>query len=117
FSTNVKSDLLANSWTPQNTNSKYPRLDVNDLYSHAISSYYVQSGTYTRLRNVQLGYNVPASMARWIQSARVYLQADNLFTITGYEGLDPALPAANILGPAGDVRDQYRGIDRGSYPS
>ncbi len=117
FSANVKKDLLANSWTPEHQNAKYPRLDVNDLYSHAISSYYVKNGTYTRLRNLQLGYNVPASMARWISAARVYLQADNLFTITGYEGLDPALPAANILGPAGDIRDQYRGIDRGSYPS
>jgi hypothetical protein len=45
------------------------------------------------------------------------VQAENLFTITGYPGLDPALPAANVGGAAGDVRDQYRGIDRGSYPS
>ena len=34
-----------------------------------------------------------------------------------YPGLDPALPAANINGAAGDIRDQYRGIDRGAYPS
>jgi hypothetical protein len=47
----------------------------------------------------------------------VYLQADNLFTITDYPGLDPALPAASVTGAAGDVRDQYRGVDRGSYPS
>jgi TonB-linked SusC/RagA family outer membrane protein len=117
FSTNVKSDLLANSWTPQNTNSKYPRLDVNDLYSHAISSYYVQNGSYTRLQNVQLGYNVPPSMRRWLSATRVYIQAENLFTITGYDGLDPSLPPANIFGSAGDIRDQYRGVDRGSYPS
>jgi hypothetical protein len=48
---------------------------------------------------------------------RVYLQAENLFTITGYPGLDPALPAANISGVTGDLRDQYRGVDRGAYPS
>ena len=42
---------------------------------------------------------------------------DNLFTKTNYDGLDPALPAANVFGPAGDIRDQYRGVDRGSYPS
>ncbi len=69
-----------------------------------------------RLRNVQVGYTVPAS-ARWLPNSRVYLQAENLFPITGYEGLDPALPAANVTGPAGDIRDQYRGIDRGTYPS
>jgi hypothetical protein len=67
---------------------------------------------------VQLGYNVPARLMRFgLQATRVYLQMENLFTITGYDGLDPSLPAANINGPAGDIRDQYRGIDRGSYPS
>jgi hypothetical protein len=117
FSTNVRKDLLANSWTPSNPNAKYPRLDVSDLYSHALSDFYVKDGSYTRLRNLQIGYNVPAKFSRWISASRVYVQAENLFTITGYDGLDPSLPAANITGAAGDVRDQYRGIDRGSYPS
>ena len=48
---------------------------------------------------------------------RVYVQAENLFTITGYSGLDPALPVLDITGQGGDERDQYRGIDRGAYPS
>ena len=117
FSTNVRKDLLTDSWTPENKNAKYPRLDVNDNYSHAISSYYVEDGSYVRLRNLAVGYQVPRSMLRWLPATRVYLQAENLFTFTGYNGLDPALPAANINGPAGDIRDQYRGIDRGSYPS
>ena len=56
-------------------------------------------------------------MVRWLSATRVYLQAENLFTITGYDGLDPTLPAANVTGPAGDIRDQYRGVDRGTYPS
>jgi TonB-linked SusC/RagA family outer membrane protein len=116
FETNVKKDLLQNSWTPQNLNAKYPRLDVSDLFSRAISSYYVKDGSYTRLRNLQFGYTLPSS-ARYLPGARVYVQGDNLFTITDYEGLDPSLPAANIFGSAGDVRDQYRGVDRGSYPS
>jgi TonB-linked SusC/RagA family outer membrane protein len=117
FSTNVRKDLLTDSWTPENPNAKYPRLDINDNYSHAISSFYVENGSYVRLRNVQVGYNVPARFARWVSATRVYVQAENLFTITGYDGLDPALPAANVTGPAGDIRDQYRGIDRGTYPS
>lgn len=117
FNANVRKDLLANSWTPQNTNAKYPILDVNDSYSHALSSFYVKDGSYTRLRNLQVGYNIPQRFARWTTASRVYVQAENLFTITGYDGLDPALPAANVFGPAGDIRDQYRGVDRGSYPS
>jgi len=67
---------------------------------------------------VQLGYNVPPRFIRFgLNATRVYIQGENLFTITGYDGLDPALPAANITGAAGDIRDQYRGIDRGTYPT
>lgn len=117
FSTNVKDDLLANSWTPTNQDAKYPRLDVSDNQSWQISSYYVEDGSYVRLRNLQVGYNIPRALARWTAATRVYVQADNLWTITGYEGLDPSLPAAQIFGSAGDIRDQYLGIDRGSYPS
>jgi len=117
FSTNVRKDLLTDSWTPQNPNAKYPRLDYNDNFSHAISSFYIEDGSYVRLRSLQLGYTIPPAWIRWIPASRVYIQAENLFTITGYPGLDPALPAANIFGPAGDIRDQYRGVDRGTYPS
>jgi TonB-linked SusC/RagA family outer membrane protein len=116
FETNVKKDLLANSWTPTNLNAKYPQIDVNDTFSRQLSSFYVKDGTYTRLRNLQVGYTLP-STAGYLPGARVYVQGDNLFTITSYEGLDPSLPAANVNGSAGDVRDQYRGVDRGAYPS
>ena len=129
FDTNVRRDLLDNSvvldgpcagktcpGAVTNPDAKYPRLDVSDGFSNQLSSYYVESGTYVRLRNLQIGFTVPPGMIRWIPAARVYLQAENLFTITGYSGLDPALPAANIFGAAGDIRDQYRGVDRGAYP-
>jgi TonB-linked SusC/RagA family outer membrane protein len=117
FETNVRKDLLANSWTPQNPNAKYPRVNQNDTFSGQISSFYVKDGSYTRLRNLQIGYNIPARLARWVASSRVYVQAENLFTITKYDGLDPSLPAQNVSNDVGDVRDQYRGVDRGSYPS
>ncbi|MEP7000594.1 MAG: SusC/RagA family TonB-linked outer membrane protein, partial [bacterium] len=117
FDTNVRSDLLANSWTPTNLNAKYPRLDRSDTYSKAISSYYVEDGSYVRLRNVQLGYNVPASMSKFLSATRVYVQGENLFTRTNYTGLDPSLPNGSFGGSAGDIRDQAAGIDRGVYPS
>jgi TonB-linked SusC/RagA family outer membrane protein len=119
FSTNVVDDLLANSWTPQNPNSKYPRLDVNDTYSYALSSYYVEDGSYVRIRSLQIGYTIPSN-TRFLGSltgTRVYLQGENIFTRTNYPGLDPSLPAQNIEQAAGDVRDQFRGIDQGTYPS
>ena len=117
FSTNVRNDRLTESWTPDHMNAKYPKLDQNDTYSRAISSYYVEDGSYVRMRNLQLGYNVPASMSRYLSATRIYVQGENLFTFTGYSGLDPALPAANVGGSGGDIRDQYRGVDRGVYPS
>ena len=117
FQTNVKADLLENSWTPTNTSAKYPRINNDDQNSNAFSDFYVEDGSYVRMRNLQVGYNVPQRFARWLNATRVYVQAENLFTITGYDGVDPSLPAANVFGPAGDIRDQYRGVDRGSYPS
>jgi len=76
----------------------------------------VKDGSYTRLRSMQVGYTLPTA-ARYLPGARLYLQGENLFTKTNYDGLDPALPAANAYGAAGDVRDQFMGVDRGSYPS
>ncbi|HST07062.1 MAG TPA: TonB-dependent receptor, partial [Gemmatimonadaceae bacterium] len=116
FSSNVRKDILANSWTPTNLNAKYPRLDITDSYSGAISSYYVKDGSYTRLRSMQVGYTLPSG-ARYLPGARVYVQGENMFTHTNYDGLDPALPPGNITGAAGDVRDQFMGVDQGAYPS
>ena len=116
FSSNVRKDLLANSWTPQNPNAKYPILDINDTQSGRPSSYYVKDGSYTRLRSIQVGYTLPGS-ARYLPGARVYVQGENLFTKTNYDGLDPALPPANASGAAGDIRDQFMGVDQGAYPT
>jgi TonB-dependent starch-binding outer membrane protein SusC len=122
FSTNVVNDLLENSWTPTNQNAKYPRLDVNDTYSYALSSYYVEDGSYIRMRSLQIGYTIPPDLrvvGRSLAGTRVYLQGENLFTRTNYPGLDPALPAQLVDRDGGsrDIRDQFRGIDQGSYPS
>ena len=142
FDTNVRADLQANSvvldgicgQTPPvppdtvpgfacpgkvtNPNAKYPRLDVNDAaWSRQFSSYWVEDGSYVRLRSLQIGYNVPPGLVRWIPVARIYIQAENLFTLTGYSGLDPALPTWSTFGAAGDQRDQFRGVDEGSYPT
>jgi len=138
FDTNVRSDLLANSVVldapcapapkPRtdyicpgkvtNPDAKYPRLDNSDAaFSRQFSSYWIEDGTYVRLRSLQVAYNLPPAWIRWVPAARVYVQAENLFTITGYSGLDPALPAWSTFGAAGDIRDQFRGVDEGSYPS
>ena len=115
FNTNVRQDRLTDSWTPQNTGGQYPLLDQNDQFSSQFSSFYVEDASYVRLRNMQIGYNVPSQ--GWFNNMRVYLQGQNLFTITGYSGYDPALPSISTSGAGGERSDQAAGIDRGTYPA
>ncbi|MEX0646206.1 MAG: TonB-dependent receptor [Balneolaceae bacterium] len=122
FSTTVRRDLLTESAVVENgqvTNDpKYPRIDLDDTFSGGTAnSFYVEDGSYLRLRNLQIGYTLPGGIIPGLRNARIYVQGENLFTITGYDGLDPSLPTANISSASGDTRDQYMGIDRGSYPS
>ena len=119
FNTNVRRDRLTDSWTPSapNPNAKYPILDQNDLSSRDPSDFYLEDGSYVRLRSLQIGYTVPPGRFAGMQNVRVYLRGENLFTITGYDGLDPALPALNVTRSGVDARDMAMGIDRGTYPS
>jgi TonB-dependent starch-binding outer membrane protein SusC len=117
FSTNVRRDRLTDSWTPDNPNAKYPQLDQNDNFSDAYSSFYVEDASYVRLQNLQVGYNVPQNVLPGFRSLRVYVQAQNLLTITGYNNIDPAISAHTNSGAAGERSDQSNGIDRGSYPN
>ena len=71
---------------------KIDDLDNNGNWS-AISSYHVQDGSYLRLKNIQFGYTLPSSILNSlkISSARVFLMADNLLTLTGYKGVNPEI--------------------------
>jgi len=99
-----------NYWTPTNTDTNIPRLtptDVND--NDRFSDMYVEDGTYLRLKNAQLGYTLPASVTQKIklQRVRFYVSGTNLFTISGYSGMDPEVGQSSSLS---------RGIDYGIYP-
>jgi hypothetical protein len=72
------------------------------------SDAFVEDGSYIRLKNVQLGYELPPGLAPGARSARVYVTAINLFTITGYTGFDPEVSAFSTTA--------MRGVDLGSYP-
>ena len=80
-------------WNPGNLSSKMPRAVYNDpAQSNRFSSRYVEDAGYLRLRNVQLGYTLPASIlskTNFIRSIRLYASGVNLFTITDWSGLDP----------------------------
>jgi TonB-dependent starch-binding outer membrane protein SusC len=122
FQQNVRRDLLTKSAILENgqvvnPDAEFPRIDETDTFSNQYSSFYVEDGSYVRMRNLQIGYTLPPNIIQSFNNIRIYLRAENLFTITGYSGLDPALPPISAGGPAGDIRDQARGLDRGSVPT
>jgi TonB-dependent starch-binding outer membrane protein SusC len=111
-------EMLTDSWTPERTNARLPQLNVDNSNSADVaSSYYIEDGSYLRAKTLQLGYTIPqTSISKiGITKLRVYVQAQNLFTITGYSGIDPVLSNVNI--GDGDANDQYLGTDLGNYPS
>lgn len=112
-----KSNVLLNAWTPQNSNSTVPKAQINSSFSAdgVINSYYLENGSFLKLRSLLLGYNIkPATLKRYaISGFRIYLQATNLFTITKYSGLDPEL-GGNM---GGSQSSSSFGIDYGNYPN
>lgn len=96
----------------------YPVLDANDNYSSQRSSFYVEPGSYFRARNMTLGYVLPMGLVSkiGIDRARVYVQAQNLFTISRYSGLDPDITIQNITEGFNSRRDLSMGVDFGRYP-
>ncbi|CAM3429594.1 SusC/RagA family TonB-linked outer membrane protein [Pontibacter korlensis] len=98
---------VLDAWTPQNTGASIPRLSTSDtnLNFGTASDWYLEKGDYFRIKNLMIGYTLPAQLMSRIRSGaslRVYAAAENLLTITPYEGLDPEI---------GGV-----GLDMGTYP-
>lgn len=88
--------------------ARFPRYSFTDANSNIrVSDRYVEDGSFAKLRNLQIGYTFPkAVLGRVFSSARLYLQARNLFTLTRYSGFDPEIP--------GGILDS--GVDRGAFP-
>jgi len=111
FGLNMPREVYTNHWTPTNTNAKYPVLSRANSYNY--SDRLVEDGSYMRLRNIQLAYNLPLSGwgVKWMRSAQIYVSGQNLLTFTKYSWWDPETNSqggANSLG---------QGIDHYSYPT
>jgi len=107
FQGNKSKDLLYNSWTSSKTNAKVPIAENVSNFSNnnAVNSYYLEDGSFFRMKNLTIGYNLPASILSKVKidKARIYVQGTNLFTATKYSGLDPEIFGA----------DDSFGIDEG----
>lgn len=106
-SSNLSTDYWYNRWTTTNPGNTHPGLVANGRFES--SSYYVEDGSFLRLKNVSLGYNLPFAASRkiGIKNLRVYFTAENLITWTKYSGFDPEIASNYSLLP---------GLESISYP-
>lgn len=106
---NSYAGTLSSAWSGEGSTNSQPRLTIDDPNSNfRYSDYYVEDGSYLRLKNIQLGYNFPDQIISklGLTKARVYASAENVFTLTSFSGLDTDIGGWATL----------RGIDWGHYP-
>ena len=102
-------DVLARWTGPGTTNdARHPRYSFTDANSNIrVSDRFVEDGSFVKIKNLQLGYNLPKSiLGNVFSNVRFYVQVKNLYTFTKYSGYDPEIP--------GGILDT--GVDRGAYP-
>ena len=88
---NFTQDFYDNRWHGAGTSNTYPSVNLGSTYDSAPNSFYVSSGAYFRVRNLQLGYTLPGDLLRsWkIQSIRLFANAQNAINVFGYKGFSP----------------------------
>ncbi len=98
-------------WTPDNPSKSQPRIVYGDPNGNLVtsSSYFVERGSYMRLKNLQLGYTLPANLFRQleIERFRIYVSGQNLLTFTNYTGMDPEISTGS---------NTSKNLDVGMYP-
>ncbi|WP_437397861.1 SusC/RagA family TonB-linked outer membrane protein [Flagellimonas lutimaris] len=117
FLNSNRSVRVLDSWSPNNTDASLPALSTSIRNNESQpNSYFVEDGSYLRLRNLQIGYNFEMP-SLGITGARVYVQGTNLFTITNYKGSEPEIGQTSAGDdsnpPAGDLTI---GVDDGRFP-
>ncbi|QEC44374.1 SusC/RagA family TonB-linked outer membrane protein [Pseudobacter ginsenosidimutans] len=108
---NVTQEAWDNRWTPENwEHATYPKAWKTEGRPMYITKRFLEDGSFIRLRNVVLGYNVPLSSTRILERLRIYISGTNLLTISNYKGFDP-----DINGFGEDPA--LRGVDLSAYPN
>lgn len=104
---NVRKEAFFQAWTPEKPDTRFPRLEYSDEY---ISDRYVEDGSFLRLANLSLSYNIPLKTKNILKGINVGVSGGNLFVWTTYSEWDPEV---NSFGS--DIKRM--GVDMGSYPS
>ncbi|MEO6166367.1 MAG: TonB-dependent receptor [Chitinophagales bacterium] len=117
---NLTQNVYDNHWTGEGTSNEEPRVSwLGSSNNKTPSSRFLEDGSYLRLKNLQIGYNVPQKALDkiHIRGLRIYVTSENLFTITKYTGLDPEMHTSDNLNSETYKGDIAAGIDWGTYPS
>ena len=104
-----RSTIYLDRWTGPGTSNDTPRVTTGATQNNQFSDFFVEDGSFVRLRNLQFGYTLPSTLLRKInvESLRIYVAANNLITLTRYMGFDPDLSSSSVLSA---------GVDYGMYP-
>jgi hypothetical protein len=115
---NVTQRYYDNRWTGDGSTNEYPRASwIGASNNKKASTRFLESGAYTRLKNVTLGYNFKFKNTSSVKSMRVYFSAQNLLTFTKFSGLDPEMyESDNLKSENLSNADLAAGIDWGTYP-
>jgi TonB-linked SusC/RagA family outer membrane protein len=106
---NYDADFAVHRWHGEGTSDTYPSADVAGGKNAFPSTFFVESGAYFRIRNIQLGYTIPKSLTDRIsfESVRIYVSAQNPLTVFSYNGFSPEVPGG---------KPSTAGMDYGVYP-
>lgn len=107
---NAFKEVLTDHWTPENPNAKYPALESASTSSLRMSDRFVYDGSYLKLKNIELSYNIDFSKVKSISSGVIYVSSQNLFTLTKYPFFSPDV---NSFGGSSSVN---QGVDNIEYP-
>ncbi|MCD8042681.1 MAG: TonB-dependent receptor [Tannerellaceae bacterium] len=106
---NASKGFLERAWNGEGSTDRYHKISQNQGLNNNVSDYFVEDGSYMRIKNIQLGYNFANRFlkTKGISLLRFYVSAQNLLTLTKYSGLDPEIGSTNAT---------LMGIDQGFYP-
>ena len=106
---NAAKGFLERAWDGEGSTDRYHKISQVQGLNNSVSDYFVEDGSYLRIKNIQLGYNFSPALTKLVKinHLRLYVSAQNLFTFTNYSGLDPEI---------GSTDAKLAGIDQGFYP-
>ncbi len=113
-----QSAAVLRRWRKPNDITDIPGVSPSDWSNSAVSTRYVENGSYLRLKTVTLGYSIPTENLKRLKISRfmVYCTVENLLTFTKYSGFDPEVSAFSASGQGATNQNTAPGVDFGTYP-